>query len=241
MFLNMFKNNVLLKKSDLTKERLFQVALELFAQKGFDSTTMRMIAAEAGVAPGAAYYYFDSKESIVYEYYKKSQAEHESALADYLKNEPLFSKRLHKATTSKIEAAVPYKNMALALYRAAANPKSPLSPFSEESKELRLQALEIFKSVVEGSQDKFHPEVKKILPVYLWMYQMGVILFWIYDESSDSQKTFEFIDKTVPLIDSLNQLVQSPISAPFRGKILSALKSFLPDIGQSNSQPKEAL
>lgn len=223
----MFKNNPV-KKSDLTRERLVRVALDLFAKQGFDATTMRAIAAEAGVAPGATYYYFDSKESIVYEYYKQSQIDHEKALDGYFARELSFSKRLHKAVTSKIEVALPYKDMARALFRIAANPDSPLSPFSEESKDVRLQALRIFEEVVEGSKERFHPELKKLLPEFLWLYAMGVILFWIYDNSKNSRKTFEFIDKTTPIIASLNQMIQSPFAAPFRKRIISTLKSFAP-------------
>jgi AcrR family transcriptional regulator len=228
----MFKNEPNIKKSDLTRERLFQTAMDMISKKGFDATTMRAIAAEAGVAPGATYYYFDSKEALVYEYYKQSQVDHENAMAEFLKDEPRFAKRLHRAVTSKIELALPYKDMARALYRVAANPASPLSPFSSESKELRLQALAIFRAVVEGSRDKFHPEAKRVLPEYLWLYQMGLILFWVYDNSKNSAKTFELIDQTVPMIESLNQMIQSPLAAPFRKKILAALKNFAPDLGQ---------
>lgn len=237
----MFKNDQQTKKADQTKERLFQIAMSMISKKGFDATTMRAIAAEAGVAPGATYYYFDSKESLVYEYYKQSQNEHEQALKTYFENETDFSKRLHRAVASKIEVAMPYKNMARALYRVAANPESPLSPFSDESKPVRLQALQIFIDVVQGSNADFHPELKKILPEYLWLYQMGIILFWIYDNSKDSVKTFEFIDKTVPLIESMNDMILSPLAAPFRKKIISVLKSFVPDLGQYNTQTKESL
>jgi AcrR family transcriptional regulator len=237
--LNMFKNETPMKKSDHTKERLFQIAMAMISKKGFEATTMRAIAAEAGVAPGATYYYFESKESFVYEYYKQSQDEHEKALDGFFDQELSFSKRLHRAITSKIEAAMPHKNMARALYRNAANPESSLSPFSEESKQIRLQALKIFREVVEGSHDKFNPEIKKLLPECLWLYQMGIILFWIYDESKDSTKTFGLIDKTVPLIESMNQMIQSPLAAPFRKKIISVLKAFAPDLGQEADTSKE--
>lgn len=229
----MFKKDEAIKKSDLTRERLFHAALDLFAKKGFDETTMRAIAAEAGVAPGATYYYFESKESIAYEYYQQSQIDHEKALSNFLEQESRFSRRLHRVVTSKIEVALPYKDMARALYRVAANPQSPLSPFSEESKRVRLQSLGLFIEVVRGSKEKFHPEVKKLLPEFLWLYQMGVILFWIYDESKGSQKTFDFIDKTIPLIESMNDIIQSPLAAPFRKKIISTLKSFAPDLGHN--------
>ena len=41
-------------KSEETRERIFEAALRLFREQGFDETTMRNVAAEAGVATGAA-------------------------------------------------------------------------------------------------------------------------------------------------------------------------------------------
>jgi AcrR family transcriptional regulator len=235
----MFKNEVSGKKSDLTRERLLQIALAMISKKGFEGTTMRAIAAEADVAPGAIYYYFASKESVVYEYYKQSQAEHEKAVAEIFAKERSFRKRLRRLVTVKIQHAQPHKNMARALYRVAANPESPLSPFSEQSQDVRLQALAMFIDLVEGSEDKFHSEIKKILPQFLWLYMMGIILFWIYDHSENSVKTFELIDKTVPLIEGGNRAILSPLAAPFREKIISTLKSFAPDLGQDHHPSKK--
>lgn len=218
-----------MRKSEQTKARLFQVALTMFAKQGFAATTMRGIASEAEVALGTTYYYFPSKENLVHEYYKILQEEHETALIKCLAEEKTFAKRLHMVVSSRIELAQPHKDMALALYQVAANPQSPLSPFSSESAELRRKALNCFREVVSGSKDKFHPDVKKILPELLWLFQMGIILFWIYDQSKDSAKTFAFIEKAVTLIDSLNQMIQSPFAAPFRKKILNLASSFLLD------------
>lgn len=42
-----------------------KLAAELFAEKGFQATTVRNIADEAGILSGSLYHHFDSKESIV--------------------------------------------------------------------------------------------------------------------------------------------------------------------------------
>ena len=42
-----------------------RLAAELFAKKGFQATTVREIAEEAGILSGSLYHHFDSKESIV--------------------------------------------------------------------------------------------------------------------------------------------------------------------------------
>jgi AcrR family transcriptional regulator len=47
------------------REHLVRLAAELFAKKGYQATTVRNIADEAGILSGSLYHHFDSKESIV--------------------------------------------------------------------------------------------------------------------------------------------------------------------------------
>jgi AcrR family transcriptional regulator len=48
-----------------TKERIFDVAIDLFAQKGFDAVSMREIAEAAGIKKATLYYYFTSKDQML--------------------------------------------------------------------------------------------------------------------------------------------------------------------------------
>lgn len=61
------------RSADTIKE----VALELFAQHGFASTSISMIAQEAGVSRGLMYNYFDSKEALLHEIIMDAVAEGE--------------------------------------------------------------------------------------------------------------------------------------------------------------------
>ncbi|MGB9079563.1 MAG: helix-turn-helix domain-containing protein, partial [Terracidiphilus sp.] len=66
--MNTFKVMVSTKatpKAEETGTRILDAALALFRQEGFDNATMRGIAEKAGVATGAAYYYYPSKDAIV--------------------------------------------------------------------------------------------------------------------------------------------------------------------------------
>jgi len=48
-----------------TRERILDVALDLFIEKGFDKTSLREIAEQIGVTKAALYYHFASKEDIL--------------------------------------------------------------------------------------------------------------------------------------------------------------------------------
>ena len=48
-----------------TRQRILDVASELFRRKGFDATATRDIALAAGIAAGTLFNYFPTKEAIV--------------------------------------------------------------------------------------------------------------------------------------------------------------------------------
>lgn len=50
----------------VTRARILDAALELFADRGFYGTSMRQIAAAAGLTSGALYHHFESKEAILW-------------------------------------------------------------------------------------------------------------------------------------------------------------------------------
>jgi AcrR family transcriptional regulator len=63
-------------KGEQTRRAIAEAALRLFREQGYEATTMRAIAKEAGVATGNAYYYFGSKEELIHAYYARNHAEH---------------------------------------------------------------------------------------------------------------------------------------------------------------------
>jgi AcrR family transcriptional regulator len=67
------------------REHLVKLAAELFAEKGYQATTVRNIADEAGILSGSLYHHFDSKESIVDEiltsFFDELAAANQAALA----------------------------------------------------------------------------------------------------------------------------------------------------------------
>ena len=52
-------------RSQRTREKILQSAIEMYAKKGYHSTTVDEIAAEAGVSTGIAYRYFRNKKDML--------------------------------------------------------------------------------------------------------------------------------------------------------------------------------
>jgi AcrR family transcriptional regulator len=51
------------------RERILTSAVRLFAEQGFDATSVQQIVADAEVTKGALYHYFDSKNQLLFEVY----------------------------------------------------------------------------------------------------------------------------------------------------------------------------
>lgn len=47
------------------RERLLIAALEVFSERGYDGASIKAVAAQAGVAPGLIYHYFEHKEGLL--------------------------------------------------------------------------------------------------------------------------------------------------------------------------------
>lgn len=212
------------RKAEQTKARIVDAALELFLQRGLEGTTMRAIAAAADVSVGNAYYYFASKEHLIQEYYGRIQELHLAAARPVLESERGLQQRLRGVVRAHIETVSPYHPFAEVLFKTAADPRSPLSPFSAESSPTRDRSVALYDEVLAGSDAKISKDMRAELPELLWIYQMGIVLYWVHDDSPDTARTLVLIDRTVPLVDKLISLARLPVLRPIAKQVIAAIR-----------------
>ncbi|ACZ00413.1 MULTISPECIES: TetR/AcrR family transcriptional regulator [Thermomonospora] len=197
-------------KSEQTRALIVETALRLFRERGYEATTMRAIAKEAGVSVGNAYYYFGSKEELLQTYYDELQEAHMAACRAVLEREREFAPRLLGVLKARIDTMVPYHQFAGKFFKFAAEPTSPLNPFSAESGPARAAAIAIYREVVNGSTLKIDPDFREELPELLWLYSMGIVLYWVHDSSPGCRKTYLLVERTVPLVDKMVSMSRLP-------------------------------
>jgi AcrR family transcriptional regulator len=202
-------------KSDATRARILEAALDLFREQGFENATMRQIAARAGVATGAAYYYFSSKDAIVLAFYDQAQQDMAPELEQVLASTRDLRERLRGVLGVKLDYFSASRRLLGAL-SGHTNPEAPLSPFSEETKQIRETDMSFFARALEGSRVKTPEDLSVYLPRLLWLYQMGIILFWISDRSAGQAKTRALLDKSLDVIVRLIKLAGLPLTKPVR-------------------------
>jgi AcrR family transcriptional regulator len=210
-------------KAEETRGRILSAALDLFREKGFEQTTMREVAREAGVALGSAYYYFESKEAIVMAFYHQSQEAMIGTIEEALPKQKSLKSRLRTILDVKFQYFEPNRKFLGALMAHTADPQNPLSPFSNETRGIRDRDAEQFAKAVQGSGTKVPADLQTHLPRLLWMFQMGLILFWMYDRSPGQARTAVLVDKSLDLVVSLIKFSGLPLMKPVRRTVLDVV------------------
>jgi AcrR family transcriptional regulator len=193
-----------------TRSAIIDAALGLFEEVGYDATTMRAIADRAGVSVGNAYYYFASKEQLIQGFYDRAAELHLRASEQRLGDITDLGERLYAHLDLWFDEMGRYHEFAASFFRSAADPTSPLSPFSPESSLARQVALDRWKDVVDDSDAELPDDVRQQLPDLLWLFHMGLILFWVHDRSPEQIATRLAVARTVPLIVKAIGLVDVP-------------------------------
>jgi AcrR family transcriptional regulator len=212
-------------RAEDTRRKIYEAAMELFREKGFEQTTMRDIAAQAGVALGGAYYYFSSKDAIVLAFYAEMQQAINQPVLAALAGRKKLGERIRSVLDKRLELLAPNRKFCAALFRHAPDSADPLSPFSDESRLIRDGAIEHMRLAAEGSDAKIPSDLKPRLPYLLWLYQMALIMFWLYDRSPNQQSTRKLLEKSLSLLVNLLRISSLPLMKPLRKAVLDLVEA----------------
>lgn len=204
-------------RGEETRAKILASALVRFRRRGFDKTTMREIADASGVALGAAYYYFPSKEAIVLAYYGQTQRNSTELATRVFESTSDIRARLRAAMNTRLDVIAADRKLLSALFRSIADPSSPVSVFSSESATVREESVRIFDTAIDTSPEveALDREARRVLVLALWSLQMGFILYFIHDRSPGQRKTRALVDGVLDLVVGL--LPMAPMLAPLLG------------------------
>jgi AcrR family transcriptional regulator len=205
-------------KSEATRRVLLERALALFQKHGVDGTTMRDIAKAAGLSLGAAYYYFPSKEALIYAFYEENQRRVED---DTQELAGTLRERLGTVFHGKLEAIREQRAMLASILGHLVNPNDPLSAFSEQNREVRGRALRIFERALEGSG--LAPDVQALVANALWLLQMASMLLYVHDESPQQQRTHGLVDDGLDMLGPLLPMLATPVGAAMIARVSASL------------------
>jgi AcrR family transcriptional regulator len=217
----MFKNELPTAKGEQTRTAIFETALELFRNRGFDSTTMQDIASAAGVAKSAAYYYFPSKEAIVTAYYDAIQTEQERVCAGVYAETTNLRRRLETAMMTKFDLAQNDRKLLGIIFRYAGEPAHPLSCLGPATADVRHRAMRSFADAL--AIERLPKDLEQLLPLALWSLQMGLLVLFLYDNTKGQQRTRRLAAGALGLTEKLLTLAKLPLLKPVRTRLIALL------------------
>lgn len=216
----MFKPAV--TKAEETRRRLLEIALASFRKRGFEATTMREVAAAAGLSLGAAYYHFESKEAIVAAYYDYVQAEHRRRAEAAFASARDFRARLGVAMHAKLDILQDDRKLLVALFRYGGDPKHPLSWFGPATRRERELSMAVFDRAL--GDERLPADVREIAPVLFWTLHMGIVLYFLYDTSAGQVKTRKLLDGALDWAVRAQRVASLPLVKPFRKRTIRLLR-----------------
>jgi AcrR family transcriptional regulator len=181
---------------------------------------MRDVADAAGLSLGAAYYYFPSKEALVFAFYADNQAEMEARVASYPKAEPL-RERLGRLFHDKLHALAPNRRLLASIVPRAIDPHDPLSALSHTQAEIRARAIAGFDAVL--APEKMPDATRAVLARALWFVHLGVLLYAAHDDEPAQPRSHRLVDDLLDLVTPLVAAARTPAMAHAVAKLAHAL------------------
>ena len=204
-------------KSERTRALIRDAALRSFRERGYDATTIRLIAHEAGISVGTTNYHFASKNDLVQELYLEVQEAHRDAVTPLLTTTDDLVDRLALVFRTGLAELEPYHRFAPEFLSAAMSPRSAVNPLAEASTPSRDIVVGLFREAVSGAKRVLPAEFEDALPDALLVAHLLLALFWVYDTSPDQQRTRRLLAGGLRLLRlSLPLLRVRVLRAPLR-------------------------
>jgi AcrR family transcriptional regulator len=173
-------------QGDDSREHLYGTAVRLIAEKGYEATTLRDIAASAGVSPGLLYRYFPSKRAVVLELYDVLSREYVERMVHVPGGK--WRERFLFALETSLDVLGPHRRTLAALVPLlVGDPHEGV--LSEKMEFSRLRVQKGFRDALSGAEDAPRQEIADALARLLYLVHLLVLLFWLMDRSPNQRAT----------------------------------------------------
>jgi AcrR family transcriptional regulator len=215
-------------KARRTRERILEAALALFVDRGYEATTMRDVAREAGASLGLAYRYFASKEEFALALYMRLAEESEEWARDGLAGGTV-AERFEAAMLAKLDQVSSHRGPLAALLTSALDPNSRLAALGEGTAAVREKMGGVFLEVVRGASDAPGEKQVRELGNVLYALHLAILLYWFHDKTPETRASRELVGSAR---DALRYL-RPALRLPPMSRVLSRLTGALENVGMN--------
>jgi AcrR family transcriptional regulator len=168
------------------RQRLYETAVALIAERGFDQTTLRDVASRANVSVGLLYRYFPSKQAVVLALYDELSAEQVAHAAAMPRGK--WRDRFLFTLETTLTILKPHRGTLAALIPVLVS-NAPDGLFSGATAFSRERVQRVYQDAVVGASDAPREEVAAALGRLLYLTHLAVILWWLLDKSPQQRAT----------------------------------------------------
>jgi AcrR family transcriptional regulator len=189
------------------RNRLYEIAMRLIARRGYEATTLRDIADEAGVSVGLLYRYFPSKQAVVLALYDELSAEYASR-AGHMRD-GRWRERFVFALNTSLDVLGPHRIALRALIPVlVGDPDEGIFAASTAFSRLRVQ--HVFEEAVVGSIDAPKQPLAGALGRLLYLVHLAVLLWWLLDKSSQQRATGKLVSLAQQMLPAAALALRTP-------------------------------
>ena len=203
-------------EGEATRRRLYETAIRLIGEQGYEATTLRDVAKRAGVSAGLLYRYFPSKRSVVLALYDELS----DAFAKEAAGMPVgkWRDRFLYALETSLRALGPHRVTLRALAPVMVGDADE-GVFAQSTAFSRTRVQAIFRTAVIDANDAPSQKLAEALGRLLYLMHLGVILWWLLDKSPGQRATQGLLSLLKRMLPSATLALRLPL---VRGAVQSA-------------------
>lgn len=202
-------------EGEAARRRLYETAIQLFSERGYEAATLREVAARAAVSPTLLYRYFPNKRAVVLALYDELS---EAFAAQVALPAGRWRDRFVRALGSSLEVLGPHRVTLRALAPVMIGDTEE-GVFAERTAFSRVRVQGVFRDAVLGAKDAPPAGLAQALGRLLYLLHLGVVLWWLLDRSPRQRATRGLVGLLERVMPSAALALKLPI---VRGFVTSA-------------------
>jgi len=199
-------------EGEATRRRLYETAIGLISERGYERATLRDVAARAGVSSTLLYRYFPNKRAVVLALYDELS----EAFAERAATLPAgrWRDRFVRALDWSLGVLGPHRVTLRALAPVMVGDTEE-GVFAERTAFSRVRVQGVFRAAVVSAKDAPAPTVAEALGRLLYLLHLGVILWWLLDRSPGQRATRALVALLARMLPSADLALKLPLVRGF--------------------------
>jgi len=219
---NMFTENVKRRKRGrppgqspqgaAARDRLYETAIRMISERGYEATTLREIAKDAHVSVGLLYRYFPSKQAVIIALYEELSKDFSRQAAAMKPGK--WRDRFLFALETSVRALQPHRTTLRALIPVLIGDPDD-GVFAAGTAFSRLRVQQVFEDAVAGAADAPKAPIAGALGRLLYLVHLAVLLWWLLDKTPKQRATDGLVKLTEQLLPPAALTLRLPLIRRF--------------------------